>query len=90
MQGDIRNDSLQGSVKYWSNYLKFGFILDWIVGATEQKKLLNWLAMSFGLVRNSHLFLRIILGDSDSLVFKEIIDLIPFQVFLILLMLFLK
>ena len=46
--------------------------------------------MSFGLVRNSPLLLRIILGDSDSLVFKEIIDLIPFQLFLILLMLFLK
>ena len=46
--------------------------------------------MSFGLVRNSPLLLRIILGDSDSLLFKEIIDLIPFQVFLILLMLFLK
>ena len=46
--------------------------------------------MSFGLVRNSPLLLRIILGDSDSLVFKEIIDLIPFQVFLISLMLFLK
>ena len=72
------------------NNLKFGFILDWIVEAMEQKKLLNWLAMSFGLVRNSPLLLRIILGDSDSLVFKEIIDLIPFQVFLKLLMLFLK
>ena len=46
--------------------------------------------MSFGLVRNSPLLLGIILGNSDSLVFKEIIDLIPFQVFLILLMLFLK
>ena len=46
--------------------------------------------MSFELVKNSHLLLRIILGDSDSLVFKEIIDLIPFQVFLILLVLFLK
>ena len=46
--------------------------------------------MSFGLVRNSPLLLRIILGDSYSLVFKEIIDLIPLQVFLILLMLFLK
>ena len=90
MQEDIRNDFLQGSVKYKSNDLKFGFKLDWIVAAAEQKKLLNWLAMSFGLVRNSPLLLRIILGDSDSLVFKEIIDLIPFQVFLILLMLFLK
>ena len=70
--------------------LKFGFILDWIVDATEQKMLLSWLVMSFGLVRNSPLLLRRILGDSDSLVFKEIIDLIPFQVFLILLMLFLK
>ena len=83
MQGDIRNDSLQGSVKYWSKDLKFGFILDWIVGATEQKKLLNWLAMSFGLVRKLPLLLRIILEDSDSWLFKEIIDLIPFQVFLI-------
>ena len=90
MQEDIRNDSLQGSVKYRSKDLKFDFILDWIVGATEQKKLLNGLAMSFGLVKSSPLLLRIILGDSDSLLFKEIIDLIPFQVFLILLMLFLK
>ena len=46
--------------------------------------------MSFGLVINLPLMLGIILGDSDFLVFKEIIDLIPFQVFLILLMLFLK
>ena len=46
--------------------------------------------MSFGLVRNSPLLLRIIFGNSDSLVFKEIIDLIPLHVFLILLMLFLK
>ena len=67
VQRDIRNDSLQGSVKYWSKDLKFGFILEWIVGATEQKKLLHWLAISFGLVRNSPLLLRIILGDSDSL-----------------------
>ena len=70
--------------------LKFGFILDWIVDATEQKMLLSWLVMSIGLVRNSPLLLRRILGDSDSLVFKEIIDLILFQVFLISLMLFLK
>ena len=56
----------------------------------EQKNLLNWFAISFGLVRNSPLLLRIILGDADSLVFKEIINLIPFQVFLILLMLLLK
>ena len=83
MQGDIRNDYLQGSVKYWSKDLKFSFIFDWIVGATEQEKLLNWLAMSFGLVITSHLLLKIILGDSDSLVFKEIIDLTPFLVFLI-------
>ena len=69
---------------------KIWVLLDWIVGATEQKKLLNWLAMSFALLRNSPLLLRTILGDSGSLVFKEIIDLIPFQEFLILLMLFLK
>ena len=90
MQGNIRNDFLQGLVKEWSKDLKFGFILDWIVDATEQKMLLSWLVMSIGLVRNSPLLLRKILGDSDSLVFKEIIDLILFQVFLISLMLFLK
>ena len=33
--------------------------------------------MSFGLVRNSPLLLRIILEDSYSLLFKEIIDLTP-------------
>ena len=70
---EILGSFLQGSVKYLSKDLKFGFILDWIVGATEQKKLLNWLAMSFGLVRNSPLLLRIILGDSDSLLFKELL-----------------
>ena len=73
----------------WSKDLKFGYILDWIVDATEQKKFLNWLAMSFGLVFTP-LLLRVILADSDFLVFREIIDLIPFVVFLILLMLFLK
>ena len=56
--------------------MRFVFILDWIVGAMEQKMLLNWLAMPFGLVMNSPLLLRIILGDSDSLVSKEIIYLI--------------
>ena len=30
--------------------------------------------MSFGSVKNSALLLRIMLGDSDSLVFKESID----------------
>ena len=60
------------------------------MGAAEQKKLLNWLAMSFGLVRNSPILLGIILGDSDSRVYKEIVDVIPLQVFLILLILFLK
>ena len=50
----------------------------------EQKKLLNWLAMSFGLVRYSPLLLMIIFGDSDPLMFEEIIYLTPFYVFLIL------
>ena len=61
--------------------LKFGLILNWIVSAMKQKKWLNWLAISFGLVRNSPLLLRITFGDSDFLVFKEIIDLIPFDIF---------
>ena len=46
--------------------------------------------MSLGLARYSPLLLRLVFGDSDSLVFKKNIDLIPFHVFLILLMLFLK
>lgn len=74
MQGDIRNDSSQG--------LKVGFILDRMVSAQQnkKKKKLNSLEMSFGLVKNSPLFTHIIFGDSGSLVFQEIIDLIPFQV----------
>ena len=36
--------------------------------------------MSFELVKNSPLFTHIIFGDSGSLVFQEIIDLVPFQV----------
>ena len=60
---------------------KIWVLLDWIVGATEQKKLLNWLAMSFALLRNSPLLLRTILGDSGSLVFKEIIIVSPFHAF---------
>ena len=54
------------------------------------KKLLKWLAMSFGFVRYSSLLSRIIFRDSDFLVVKKIIDFIPFHVFLILLMFFLK
>ena len=46
--------------------LKVGFILDWIVGATKQKKLLKLWEICFGLVRNSPILLRIIFGDSDS------------------------
>ena len=46
--------------------------------------------MSLGSARYSPLLLRLVFGDSDSLVFKKNIDLIPFYVFLILLMLFLK
>ena len=62
-----------------------GLTVDWIFGATEQKKLLKLLAMSIGLVRNSPLLLTIVFGDSDSLVFREIIYVIPFHVFFIFL-----
>ena len=55
-----------------------------------REKLSKWLAMSFGLVRYSSLLSRIIFRDSDFLVVKKIIDFIPFHVFLILLMFFLK
>lgn len=54
------------------------------------KKILKLLGMSFGLVSNSPLLLAINFGDSDSLAFKEVIDLIPFHVFLILLIFGLK
>ena len=63
-------------VQLRSKDLKVGFVLNWIVGATGQKKLLKLLALSFGLVRNSPLLSRIIFGDSDVLAFKEIIDLV--------------
>ena len=46
--------------------------------------------MSFGLIMYSPLLLRIILGDSDSLVFMETVDLIPFHVLLTLLKFFPK
>ena len=63
-------------VQLRSKDLKVGFVLNWIVAATGQKKLLKLLALSFGLVRNSPLLSRIIFGDSDVLAFKEIIDLV--------------
>ena len=63
-------------VQLRSKDLKVGFVLNWIVGATGQKKLLKLLALSFGLVRNSSLLSRIIFEDSDVLAFKEIIDLV--------------
>ena len=73
MQGDIRNVSSQG--------LKVDFTLDRMVSAQQnKKKYLNSLEMSFELVKNSPLFTHIIFGDSGSLVFQEIIDLVPFQV----------
>ena len=56
-------------------------LLDWMLGATEQN-ILKLLVMSFGLLRNSSLMFRTVLGDSDSS------D--HFYVFLILLMLLLK
>ena len=59
-------------------------------GATEQKTLSQILEMSIGLVRNSPVLLTIRFVDSDSLVFREIIDLNPFHVFFIYLILFLN
>ena len=65
-------------------------MLDWMFDATEQKTLSQLLEMSIGLVRNSPVLLTILFGDSDSLVFREIIDLNPFHVFFIYLILFLN
>ena len=60
------------------------------VWCNRAKKLLKLLAMSIGLVINSTLLLTIVFGDSDSLILSEIIDLIHFHVFFILLILFFK
>ena len=55
-----------------------------MLGTLNQKiYILKLLAISFALMRNSPMLLRIDFGYSDSLVFREI----PFHVFLILLML---
>ena len=48
------------------------------------------LAIYFGLVRTSPFLLIMVLGVSDCLTVSEIIHLIPFKVFLMLLILFLK
>ena len=58
-------------------------------GATEQKNLLNELAISLGAVKKMSLF-YIILYISESLHFKEIVDFMPFHVFLMFLRLVLK
>ena len=58
-------------------------------GATEQKNLLNELAISLGAVKKMSLF-YIILDISESLHFKEIVDFMPFHVFLMFLRLDLK
>ena len=51
------------------------------VWRNRTKKLLKLLAMSIRLVRNSPLLLTVVFGDSDSLVFREIIDLVPLHAF---------
>ena len=56
---------------------------------TEQKNLLNKLAISLGEVTKESLSF-ITLGISGSLHFKEIIDFMPFQMFLKFLRLVLK
>ena len=63
-------------------------IFDWIFGATEQKKLLNELAISLGAVRKVSSF--IILGISESLHFKEKTDFMHLKVFLMFIRLVLK
>ena len=55
---------------------------------TEQKNLLNKLAISLGEVKESLSFIT--LGISGSLHFKEKIDFMPFQMFLKFLRLVLK
>ena len=41
VQGEIRNDSFQGSVKYCSKDLKFGFTLFIIIELTHSKTILE-------------------------------------------------
>ena len=65
MQGDIRNESTLGLVRYSWKASEVCLIVDWMFGTTNQKKLLKLLVMSVGLVSNLALLLTIVFGDSD-------------------------
>ena len=64
------------------------FILDWFGYCA--KKMLKLSTISFGSLIVSPYFALIIFEESESFAFKEIIDLIPFNVFLIFSTLFWK
>ena len=87
VHGLMKIDSLHGFFKKWLKDL--WVIIDKIFGATEQKNLLNKLAISLGAVRKVPLSF-IVSVISQSLHFKEIIDFMPSHVFLMFFRLVLK
>ena len=72
VQGDIRNESTQGLVRYQKG-LKVCLIVDLMFGATEQTKLLKLLEMTIGLVRTSPVLLTVIFRDQIHLFLRTIL-----------------
>ena len=99
VQGDIKNDSLHRLVNYimmkrfkglyWWKGLKVCLTLDWMFGGTE-KKVIKTASIIYWIGEDLPLLLGIVFGDSYSFAFREIIDLIPFHMFFISLILFFK
>ena len=89
VQGEMKNESWLGGGKYSKKVLYENGTSDWTSAATEQKKLLKVFAIVHGSVTvwSSRL---IIFGESFVVFWREIMDLIPFQVFFMLLILSLK
>ena len=86
VQGEMKNESWLGGDKYSKNLLYGNGTTYWTSASTEQKKLLKVFAIVRGSVTvwSSRL---IIFGESFVVFWAEIMDLIPFQVFFMLLIL---
>ena len=89
VQGQMKSKSWLGGDKYSKNLLYENGTSEWTSAATEKKKLIKVFAIVRGSVTawSSRL---IIFGESFVVFWRGIMDLIPFQVFLMLLILSLK
>ena len=86
VQGEMKNESWLGSVKYSKKcYRKMAPLTE----LTEQKKLLKVFAIARGRVTVCSPRL-IIFGESFVVLWREVMDLIPFQVYFMLLILSFK